>query len=177
MLFTETTIPGAFVIDMEPSCDERGFFARAWCEREFAERGLRTRIAQCSVSYNARRGTLRGLHYQAPPCTETKVVRCTRGAIHDVLVDLRPDSKAFKGWFGCVLSVENRRMLYIPEGVAHGFQTLEDDTEVFYQISEFHAPEHGRGVRWDDPSFAIEWPPAERRIISARDRQYPDFQP
>lgn len=175
LIFTETEIPGVHVIDPERLEDERGFFARVWCERELAEHGLETALKQCSISHNPRRGTLRGLHYQAPPHEEVKIVRCTRGSILDVALDLRRGSPAFKRHVALVLSAENRRMLYIPRGVAHGFQTLEDDTEVLYHISEFYEPGAGRGVRWDDTAFAIEWPATERRILSERDRTYPDF--
>lgn len=174
MIFTETAIPGASIIEPERLEDHRGFFARTWCEREGRARGLTSRWVQCSISFNKRRGTLRGLHYQAPPDDEAKLVRCTLGAIYDVIVDLRRYSPAFKKHVAVILSAENRKMLYVPEGCAHGFQTLEDDTEVFYQISQLHAPEYARGVRWDDPAFAIPWPPAER-IILERDRNYPDF--
>jgi dTDP-4-dehydrorhamnose 3,5-epimerase len=176
MRFVETAIPGAFVVEPERHEDERGSFARTWCAREFAARGLNPRLVQCSASFNRRKGTLRGLHYQAAPHEEAKLVRCTRGAIFDVIVDLRPASPAFTRHVALVLSADAGTMLYVPEGVAHGFQTLADDTEVFYQMSEFHAPGHGRGVRWDDPGFAIAWPPGER-TISARDRGYPDFVP
>lgn len=174
MTFTETAIPGAFIIEPERLEDHRGFFARTWCEREAKAHGLAPRWVQCSISFNKRRGTLRGLHYQAAPHEEAKLVRCTRGAIFDVAVDLRRHSPTFRHHVSVVLSSENRKMLYVPEGCAHGLQTLEDDTEVFYQISQFHSPEHGRGVRWDDAAFAIEWPAAERIIIE-RDRNYPDF--
>ena len=174
MIFTETALPGAWIVDVERLEDSRGFFARTWCEREFAERGLTTELAQCNVSFNKRRGTLRGLHYQAAPHREAKLIRCTRGAIHDVILDLRPDSPMFKRHVAVVLDAESRRMLYVPEGLAHGFQTLEDDTEIFYQMSAFHAPDHARGVRWNDPAFGIRWPEAER-TISERDQRYPDF--
>jgi dTDP-4-dehydrorhamnose 3,5-epimerase len=174
VIFTETILRGVFIIDPERREDARGFFARTWCERECAAHGLDTRIAQCNVSFNTRKGTLRGLHYQAPPAQEAKLVRCTRGTIHDVVVDVRPDSATFRRHIGLVLSAENRRMLYIPGGCAHGFQTLEDATEVFYQMSEVYAPEHARGVRWNDPTFGIEWPPAARTILK-RDQEYPDF--
>ncbi len=174
MIFTETPIPGAFIIESERIEDDRGFFARTWCEREVKAQGLATRWVQYSISFNKRRGTLRGLHYQAPPHEEAKLVRCTTGSIYDVIVDLRRQSAAFKRHVSVTLSSENRKMLYVPEGCAHGFQTLEDETEVFYQISQFYSPQHGRGVRWDDPAFAIPWPPAERIIIE-RDRNYPDF--
>ena len=174
MIFTETALAGAFVIEPELLRDERGFFARTWCRREFEAHGLITRIAQCSTSFNERKGTLRGMHYQAPPAAETKIVRCTRGSIYDVIIDLRPDSPSFARHVALVLSGDNRKMLYVPAGFAHGFQTLEDATEVSYQISEFHAPEHARGVRWDDPAFAISWP-EDRRTILERDLSYPDF--
>jgi dTDP-4-dehydrorhamnose 3,5-epimerase len=164
------------VLEPERAEDARGFFARTWCEREFRAHGLDTRIAQCSVSFNKRKGTLRGLHYQVPPGAEAKLVRCTRGALFDVVVDLRPGSPTFTRHFGVVLSAENHKMVYVPAGCAHGFQTLEDDTEIHYQISEFYAPDLQRGVRWDDPLFAIPWPPDSRTIIE-RDRTYPDFRP
>lgn len=175
MIFTETSIPGAFVIEPERQIDERGFFARTWSAAEFAEHGLDARLVQCSISFNERAGTLRGMHYQLPPHAETKLVRCTRGAVHDVLVDLRASSPAFLGHVACVLSMENRRMLYVPEGVAHGYQTLEDTSEVFYQMSAAYAPTHARGVRWDDPRFGIVWPPVATRVMNERDRGYPDF--
>lgn len=176
MIFTETPLGGAFVIDPEPIEDARGFFARTWCRREIGARGLETRIAQVSTSFSKRRGTLRGMHYQAAPAAETKIVRCTRGALHDVIVDLRPESPTFTRHLAVVLTAENRKMLYVPAGFAHGFQTLEHDTEVLYQISEFYSPEHARGVRWDDPAFGISWPDDERTIAD-RDRSYPDFRP
>jgi dTDP-4-dehydrorhamnose 3,5-epimerase len=166
---------GAFVVEPERLADERGFFARTWCQREFAERGLETRVAQSSVSFNSHAGTLRGLHFQAPPFGEVKLVRCTAGSIFDVIVDLRPDSPTFKRHFSILLSMENRRALYIPKGFAHGFQTLEPDTEVMYQMSEFYRAEFSRGVRWNDPAFGIDWPEAERRIMNERDQNYPDF--
>lgn len=176
MIFTEIVLDGAFVIDPEPHEDARGSFARTWCGRELEARGLDTRIAQCSTSFSPRKGTLRGLHYQVPPAAETKIVRCTRGSLHDVIVDLRPDSRTFLRHHAVVLSADNRRMVYVPMGFAHGFQTLQDDTEIFYQISEFCAPEHARGVRWDDPLLGIAWPADERTIIE-RDLRYPDFRP
>jgi dTDP-4-dehydrorhamnose 3,5-epimerase len=165
------------VIEPEQLADERGFFARTWSEREFTDHSLSTRLVQCSVSFNARAGTLRGMHYQAPPHAEIKLVRCTRGAIYDVIVDLRESSPTFLQHFGCELTMENLRMLYIPEGCAHGYQTLADASEVFYQMSADYAPTHARGVRWDDPRFGIVWPPAAERIMNARDRDYPDFIP
>lgn len=174
MIFRETAVAGVWIVDPEPHTDERGFFARTWCAREFAERGLSARFVQASVSHNPRRGTLRGLHYQAAPHAEAKLVRCTRGAVYDVALDLRSGSPTYRRHVAVVLDARSHRALYIPEGCAHGFQTLEDDTDVLYQMSTFHAPEAARGVRWDDPAFAIPWPPAER-LISARDRAYPDF--
>ena len=174
MIFTETPLKGAFVIEPECLEDTRGFFARTWCQREAAAHGLNGRVVQCSVSFNPRKGTLRGLHYQVPPYEEAKLVRCTMGAIYDVIVDLRRDSPTFRDYFAVILTADNRKMLYIPEGLAHGFQTLEDHTEVFYQMSEFHAPASARGVRWNDPAFGIEWPPAVR-IIAERDQNHADF--
>ena len=158
MTFQETNLAGVVEVRLDLRCDERGFFARSWCEKEFVNHGLNPRLVQCSVSFNVRKGTLRGIHYQDQPFPEAKLVRCTQGAIYDVAVDLRPQSPTFKQWFGAVLSAENRHMLYIPEGCAHGFLTLQDDTEVFYQMSEFYHPESARGVRWDDPAFQIVWP-------------------
>ena len=174
MKFVDTPVPGAYVVELEPISDERGFFARTWCADEFRRKGLNPATAQCSVSFNVSRGTVRGMHYQAKPHAEAKIVRCTMGKLYDVIADIRPESPAFRQWFGVELSAENRRMIYIPEGVAHGFQTLEDATEVFYQIAEFFHPDLGRGIRWDDPAFQIHWP-LEVRIISERDRNYPDF--
>jgi dTDP-4-dehydrorhamnose 3,5-epimerase len=176
MIFTETELPGAYTIDIDPREDERGFFARAWCAEEFAQYDLVTRVAQSNVSYNARRGTLRGMHYQVPPHAEVKIVRCTRGAIYDVIVDLRPESSTHRRWIGVELSADNRRMLYVPEGFAHGFQTLEDDTEAFYQVSEFYAPGAERGLRWNDPALGIEWPLPDDPIVSEKDRTWPDFE-
>jgi dTDP-4-dehydrorhamnose 3,5-epimerase len=172
--FLETTLAGAYVVEAEPLADERGFFARNFCHEEFSARGLNPRVAQTSTSYNKRRGTLRGLHYQTDPFPEAKLVRCTRGAIYDVIVDLRPSSPSFLRWFGVELSASNRRSLYVPEHFAHGFQTLADDTEVFYQISEVYRPECARGLRWDDPRVGVVWP-LPVQVISERDRSFPDF--
>ena len=169
------TLPGAFVVEPERREDERGFFARTWCLDEFAAHGLNTRVVQCNISFNALKGTLRGMHYQVAPYAEAKLVRCTMGAIYDVLVDLRPESPAYRRWEAVELSAQTRRMVYVPEGIAHGFQTLEDNCEVAYQMSEFFHPECAQGVRWDDPAFGIAWPATERRTISERDRQYRDF--
>lgn len=171
MKFRETAIPGAVVVELEPIRDGRGFFARSWCRDEFLTHGLNHHLAQCNVSFNERRGTLRGMHYQAEPWAEAKLVRCTMGAIYDVILDLRPDSPAYRRWEAVELSAGNRLMLYIPEGVAHGFQTLEDNTEVFYQMSVPYHPECARGVRFDDPAFAIRWPLPDP-VVSAGDRAY-----
>jgi dTDP-4-dehydrorhamnose 3,5-epimerase len=175
LIFEETPLRGAFVIDLEPLADERGFFARTWCQREFEAHGLETRLVQCSVSFNNQAGTLRGLHYQATPFEEVKVVKCTSGAIFDVIVDLRSGSPTYAEHYSVILSSANRRMLYIPHGFAHGFQTLEQDTEVAYQMSQFYQPDFSRGVRWNDPAFGIVWPATENRSINDRDRTYPDF--
>ena len=174
MIFRPTPLAGAMIVDPERIEDPRGFFARSWCRREAEAHGLDPRVVQCNISFNARRGTLRGMHYQVAPHAEAKLVRCTRGAVHDVIIDLRPGSATFKRHFAVVLTSSAHRMLYVPQGFAHGFQTLEDDTEVFYQMSEFHAPDSARGVRWNDPAFAIRWPDANP-ILSAPDRDYPDF--
>lgn len=162
------------MIEPERLEDERGFFARAWCQREFESHGLSPRLVQCDISFNTKKGTLRGMHYQVAPHEEAKLVRCTMGAIYDVIINLRPDLPTFKQWVAVELTANNRRMLYVPEGFAHGFQTLVDHTEVSYQMTEFYHPESARGVRWDDPAFAIEWPLADP-ILSEKDRTYPDF--
>jgi dTDP-4-dehydrorhamnose 3,5-epimerase len=177
MIFVETKLAGAFVVEQELFEDARGFFARSWSEREFAARGLDPRLSECNISFSRRRGTLRGMHFQRAPHAQAKLVRATAGAIYDVIIDLRPDSATFKQWIGAELTAENHRMLYVPAGFAHGFQTLRDDTEVFYQMSDVFAPECAGGVRWDDPAFAIAWPDngGAERIIIARDREYPDF--
>lgn len=172
MIFTETGLKDAFIVEPELLHDERGFLARTWSQEEFLQRGLNPRVVQQNISLNKMRGTLRGMHYQAEPHQEAKLIRCTAGAIFDVLVDLREDSPTFLKWIGLELSANNRRMLYIPESFAHGFQTLEDDTEVVYQISEYYHPESARGLRWDDPALAIEWP-LPVTVISQRDKQHP----
>lgn len=174
MIFKETILKDAYIIELERKEDDRGFFARSFCRNEFIKRGLNPDVVQCNISFNEHKGTLRGMHYQIEPHSETKLVRCTMGAIYDVIVDLRPDSSTFKQWAGIDLTVDNHRTLYIPEGMAHGFLTLADNTEVFYQMSEFYYSECARGVRWDDPEFGIQWPPGIQ-IIAARDQQYPDF--
>jgi len=175
MRITPTPLAGAFVIDVEQIADERGFFARSWCAKEMAAHGLDGYLAQASVSFNATAGTLRGMHLQMPPHAETKVVRCTRGSVHDVILDLRHDSPTFKRWFAARLTAENHTALYVPAGFAHGFQTLESDTEILYQMAEVHVPGHARGVRWDDPAFGIQWPHAAVRTMSETDRNHPDF--
>mgnify|MGYP000452538110 CR=1 FL=1 len=172
MIFTETKLSGAFVLELEQRSDERGFFARTFCQNEFRARGMNPAIAQCNVSYNAKKGTLRGMHFQVAPKKEAKLVRVTRGAILDVIVDLRPDSKTFRQWTSIELSADNRKALYIPNDFAHGFQTLGDDTEVLYQMSEFFAPDCARGLRWNDPVLGIVWPEGTR-IIFAKDEEYP----
>jgi dTDP-4-dehydrorhamnose 3,5-epimerase len=174
MVFTETGLKNAFILDVERFEDDRGFFARSWCRREFESRGLNADLVQCNVSGNRVKGTLRGLHYQAAPYAEAKVVRCTRGAIYDVMVDLRPRSETFLRHFGCVLTEDNHRALYIPEGFGHGFLTLADGSEVFYQMSQFYQPAAARGLRWNDPALSISWPEPVV-VISDRDRSYPDF--
>jgi dTDP-4-dehydrorhamnose 3,5-epimerase len=175
MTFLETKLPGVFEIHLEPKGDARGFFARSWCQREFEEHGLNPVTLQCNVSFNEKKGTLRGMHYQAEPHPEAKLVRCTQGAIYDVVVDLRSNSPTLKKWIGAVLTAANRHTIYVPEGFGHGFLTLEDRTEVFYQMSEFYHPELSRGVRWNDPAFQIEWP-AQPVVISERDQSYADFE-
>ena len=174
MIYTETEIPGVFIVEPEQLTDERGFFARSFCRREFEKQGLNPDLVQCNISFNHKRGTLRGMHYQAAPYEEAKLIRCTMGAIYDVALDLRKDSPTFKNWVSVELTEKSLNMIYIPEGVAHGFQTLEDDTEVFYQMSQFFNPECARGVRWDDPAFSIVWP-EEMVIVSMKDSQYKNF--
>lgn len=174
MIFTETKLKGAFIVDIDPLEDERGFFARAWCEEEFKKHGLNPRLVQCNISFNKKRGTLRGMHFQVAPFAEAKLVRCTVGSIYDVIIDVRPASPTFKQWFSVELSAENRRALYIPDGFAHGFQTLMDNTEVFYQMSEPYRSECAHGIRWDDSAFSVQWViPVE--IVSDRDSNFPLF--
>jgi dTDP-4-dehydrorhamnose 3,5-epimerase len=173
MLFTETPLSGSFVIEPEKLTDERGFFARTWCRNEFENHGLNTALVQCNMSYTINRGTLRGMHYQTAPHGEAKLVKCTRGSIYDVIIDMRPGSETYKRWFSVELSSNNYKMLYVPEEFAHGFLTLEDNTEVFYQMSEFYYPDSARGIRWNDPAFSIDWP-GDILYLSDRDRNYPD---
>jgi dTDP-4-dehydrorhamnose 3,5-epimerase len=174
MQFQETRLQGAFIIEPERKEDVRGFFARVFCVEEFGAHGLETNLVQCSISFSKQRATLRGMHCQVAPYEEVKLVRCTRGAIYDVVLDLRPASPTFKQWTGTELTGENRRMMYVPRGFAHGFLTLENNCEVFYQMSEFYHSENERGVRWDDPAFGIVWP-AQVKIISEKDRNIKDF--
>ena len=174
MVITETKLKGAFVIELEPFADVRGFFARAWSDREFETTGLNARWVESNISFNKKSGTLRGMHYQIAPYEQDKLVRCTRGRIYDVIVDLRAGSATFKQWIAVELSAENHLMLYVPGAFAHGYLTLEDNTEVFYQTSSYYAPEHGRGLRWNDPALNISWPTADPILID-RDRDYEDF--
>ncbi|PYV49853.1 MAG: dTDP-4-dehydrorhamnose 3,5-epimerase [Acidobacteria bacterium] len=175
MIFIETKLAGAFVIELERFEDERGFFATSWSANDFSERGLDPVLVQCNVSFNHKRGTLRGMHYQQSPHGQAKLVRCTNGAIYDVVIDLRKDSPTFKQWVSVELTADNRLMLYVPVDFAHGFQTLADKTEVFYQMSGVYKPEYGRGVRWNDSVFGITWP-IDHPIINERDRAYCDFE-
>lgn len=174
MKFIETELNGAYIICLDLLEDERGFFSRTFCRTEFAKLGLNPHLEQCNLSYNEKKGTLRGMHFQSAPNQEAKLVRCTHGAIYDVIIDLRVDSPSYKKWISVELSHENGKMLYVPEGFAHGFQTLEDNTEVFYQMSHRFVPESSKGLRWNDPEFAIEWPSGDR-IISFKDQQYANF--
>lgn len=169
MRFIETKLNGSFIVDIEPHEDERGFFARSWCEDEFNRHGLNSRLAQCNISLNKKKGTIRGMHYQVAPHAEAKLVRCTMGAIYDVIIDLREDSSTYKQWFSIELSAANYRALYVPENFAHGFQTLVDNTEVFYQMSEFYHPDSTRSIRWNDPAFGVQWPISDW-IISEHDQ-------
>lgn len=175
LIFMKTAVEGAYVIEPEQYGDVRGFFARTWCAREFEKQGLDSRLVQCSISFNRKAGTLRGMHYQIAPHEEAKLVRATAGSAFDVAIDLRPNSPTYLRHATVVLSAEDRNAIYIPAGCAHGFQTLEDDTEIFYQISAFHEPSAARGVRWDDPTFGIAWPPTATRIMIDRDASYPDY--
>jgi dTDP-4-dehydrorhamnose 3,5-epimerase len=174
VIFTETTLRGAHIIEPERHADERGFFARVFCQQEFEQHGIVFSVAQCNLSVNRKKGTLRGMHYQAEPYAEAKLVRCTAGAIYDVMIDLRVASPTFMRWVATELTAENRRMHFVPRGFAHGFQTLDDDSEVFYHMSALYRHDAARGCRWDDSAFGIEWPPGPR-VISDRDRAFPDF--
>ncbi len=174
MIFTETKLKGAFLIEVQKFEDDRGFFGRTFCQKEFQKYGLNPNVSQANVSYNKKKGTLRGMHYQASPYEEVKLVRCTRGSICDVIIDMRPDSTTYKQWTYAELRADNYQMLYVPEGFAHGFQTLEDDTEVIYQVTQFYTPGSERGIRYDDPVFNIAWPLAAQ-VISEKDRNWPDY--
>ena len=174
MLFKETKLKGAFVVELEPFEDERGFFTRSFCRKEFEKQGLNSNIVQCNISYNKKKGTLRGMHYQVAPYEEAKLVSCTNGSIYDVIIDLRPNSPTYCKWIAVELSANNHKMFYIPEGFAHGFQTLKDNTTVFYQMTEFYHPKSAKGIRWNDSAFQIKWPISDL-IISEKDRDYPDF--
>jgi dTDP-4-dehydrorhamnose 3,5-epimerase len=173
MTFTETKIDGVWIVDLERHEDDRGWFSRSWCQEEFAKRGLRSNLSQCSLSFNQRKGTLRGMHYQAPPHEEAKLVRCVRGALYDVALDLRPESPTFRQWTAVELTADNRLSFYIPEGCAHGFLTLAEETEALYLISGFWNAESTRGVQWNDPAFGIQWPELPE-VLSARDTSNPD---
>jgi dTDP-4-dehydrorhamnose 3,5-epimerase len=175
MIFTNTCVVGAFLVDLERSADERGFFARAWCAREMAAAGAASALAQANISFCRRLGTLRGMHYQIPPREEAKLMRCVRGAIYDVVLDVRPGSASYGRWMGAELTADNRRAIFVPPGCANGYLSLADDAEVLYLVSEFYSPEHERGIRWNDPTFGVEWP-AEVRVISVKDRSWPDYQ-
>lgn len=175
MIFSETQLKGAFIVEMEPIGDNRGFFARAWCQKEFEAHGLISCFVQNNITFSPKRGTLRGLHYQIAPHEEIKLVRCTRGAIYDVIVDLRPESSTYKQWLGTELTADNRKMTYIPGGFAHGYQILMDETEVFYQVGAFYAPGCERGIRWDDPAFGVEWPIKSPLILSEKDKRWPPY--
>jgi len=171
VIYIETRLKGAFIIEPERLKDERGFFARTFCQREFEERCLNPKVVQCNISFNREKGTLRGMHYQVSPYEEAKLVRCTKGAIYDVIIDLRPNSITFKEWQASDLTDQNHKMLFVPEGFAHGFQVLEDDSEVSYQMSQFYHPECAKGIRWNDPAFGIKWP-IDKIIISNKDNSY-----
>jgi len=175
VIFEKTKLKGAYIIKLEKLKDERGFFARSFCKREFEQHGLNTNVVQYNLSFSKKKGTLRGMHYQIKPHQETKLINCVRGAIYDVIIDLRPNSTTYKKWLSLELSVDDYKMIYVPEGFAHGFQTLEDNTAVYYLVSEFYTPEYERGVRWNDPMFNITWPDAVPTVISEKDKSYEDF--
>jgi dTDP-4-dehydrorhamnose 3,5-epimerase len=174
MIFTETNLDGAYVIEIQQLEDARGFFARSWCKNEFEMHGLTSRLMQSNISFSKKKGTLRGMHYQIAPSQESKLVRCTKGAIYDVIIDLRPNSPTYKQWLGTELTAENYKMLYVPEDFAHGFQTLENDTEVVYQVSQFYSPQSERGVRYNDPAFGIKWP-VDVQVITDKDNNWADY--
>ena len=175
MIFTETKLQGAFIIDLQTHKDSRGFFARAWCQNEFQEHGIDWQPVQANQAYTEKKGTLRGLHYQVAPYGEAKLMRCIRGALYDLILDLRPESATFKQWLGVELTADNRRALYVPKGFAHGYLTLKDHTEVFYPVDQFYTPGAEQGIRWNDPAFAIDWPITDNLILSEKDRNWPDY--
>jgi dTDP-4-dehydrorhamnose 3,5-epimerase len=175
MIFKETKLKGAFIIEIEPIGDNRGFFARSWCMQEFKAHGIEQCFVQANITYSPVPGTLRGMHYQIAPHEEVKLVQCTRGAIYDVIIDLRPESPTYLQWLAHELTAENRKRLYIPGGFAHGYQTIAEDTEVFYQVAQYYAPEYERGIRWDDPTFQIEWPQSHNLVLSEKDKQWANF--
>lgn len=175
MIFHETELEGAYLIELEKHEDSRGFFARSFCRKEFEKNGLNPKVMQANLSYSQSRGTLRGLHYQVQPHAEAKFVRCTSGSIYDVIVDLRPESSSYRQWLGIELLAKAHKMIYVPEGFAHGYLTLADHTEVMYQVSEFYAPNVEKGIRWNDPYFAIKWPETETLLISEKDQGWPDW--
>lgn len=177
MIFKETNLKGAFVIELEKREDERGFFARTWCKKEFEANGLETGLVQANLSLSRKAGTLRGMHYQAAPYEETKLVKCTNGALYDVIIDLRPNSPTYRQWFAVELTENNYKMLYVPKGFAHGFQTLVDNVAVFYLVTQFYSPSAERCVRWNDPQFGINWPDVNIRTISEKDKNWPDYAP
>ena len=178
MIFEETEIPGVYIIQLEKIGDQRGFFARAWCQKEFEKQGLTSSFVQCNIAHNVEKNILRGMHFQSAPCQEVKLVRCTKGALFDVVIDLRPDSATYCKWVGVELTADNYKMLYVPKDFAHGYLTLTKDTEIFYQVSQFYCPDKEGGVRWNDPVFAIDWPlDGQSLIISHKDQAWPDFCP
>lgn len=174
MQFSETKLGGAYIIEIEKLVDDRGFFARSWCQKEFESHGLTSRMAQANISFNRKKGTLRGMHYQIAPYQECKIIRCTRGAIYDVIIDLRPDSPTYKQWTSVELAAESYTMFFVPENFAHGFQTLTDEAEISYQVTQFYTPGSEKGIRFDDPIFNIQWP-LEVSVISDKDRTWPDY--
>jgi dTDP-4-dehydrorhamnose 3,5-epimerase len=174
MIFTETKLHGAYIIDIEPKADQRGFFARAWCQQEFEAHRLNTSVVQINVGFSHKHGTLRGMHYQTAPCAEVKLVRCSLGAMYDVIIDLREGSPTHRQWIGLELTQDNHRMLYVPEGFAHGYITLADNTEMSYQTTQFFSREHATGVRYNDPAFGIDWP-IQAQVISEQDQNWPDY--
>ncbi len=176
MIFKETQFESVYIVELEKHADSRGFFARTWCRNEFEARGLNTQLLQSNIAFSKSRGTLRGLHYQEKPYAEVKLIRCLRGSVYDVIVDLRPESETYKHWLATELTGDDYKMIYVPEGFAHGYQTLEDNTEIFYQVSQMYTPEFERGIRFNDPAFMIQWPD-DIRIISDKDLNWKDYLP